>query len=55
MLMKAQDLLMSILPVSSDGHALVHAVSGARYDVVELVRHAARAGHVRHAAWAIQL
>ena len=41
--------------VATNGHALVHAVGVARDNVVELVGHAARLGHVRNAAGAVQL
>lgn len=42
-------------PVSADCHAFKNAIRSAGDDVVELVGHAARAGHVGHAAWTVKL
>lgn len=42
------------IPVSSDGHAFINAICSARDDVVQLVGHASRAGHVRHASRTVQ-
>lgn len=52
---KPHRLHVTSVPVAADGHALVHAVSGARDDVVEFVGHAARARHVSHTAGPVQL
>mmetsp|Transcript_13165 Transcript_13165/g.52746 ORF Transcript_13165/g.52746 Transcript_13165/m.52746 type:complete len:1108 (+) Transcript_13165:373-3696(+) len=43
------------VPVAADGDALAHAVRVARDYVVELVRHAARLGHVAHRARPVEL
>lgn len=45
----------SDIPVPADGHTFENTVCGAGDYVVEFVGHAARAGHVGHAAWTIQL
>ena len=34
------------IPVTANGHALVHAICGPRDDVVELIGHAARSRHI---------
>lgn len=45
----------SYKPVSANGHTLKDPIRSAGDYVVEFVGHAAGAGHIGHAAWAVEL